>query len=105
MFMAIFVQLGVLSVGFYFYPTAAIIVAIIVSNAIGIWVTVHYSVETYRLVGLWPRLRASRGPFGGCCPRSRRGLASDNAVGTRAAPGRGTRSCTRRHLRDEHPVL
>ena len=56
LFVPILVQLGVLSVGFYFYPTAAIIIAIITSNAIGIWITVHYTLEVYRLTGLWPRL-------------------------------------------------
>ena len=51
-------QLGVLGLGFYFYPAAAIIIAIIASNAIGIWVTVHFSRETYRLIGIWPRFVA-----------------------------------------------
>jgi len=56
LFVPILVQLGVLSVGFYFYPTAAIIIAIIASNAIGVWITVHYTLEVYRLTGLWPKL-------------------------------------------------
>ncbi len=55
LFAPIVVQLGVLGVGFYYYPTAAIIIAITVSNAIGIWITVHYSLGAYRLMGLWPR--------------------------------------------------
>ncbi|CAM4443130.1 hypothetical protein MB901379_03145 [Mycobacterium basiliense] len=55
MFARTLVQLGLLTVGFYYYPTTAIIVAIIASNAIGIWITVHYTLEVYRLTGLWPR--------------------------------------------------
>lgn len=50
------VQLAILGLGFYFYPTAAIVVAIVVSNALGICITVHYTVEVYRLMGLRPRL-------------------------------------------------
>ena len=49
------VQLVLLSAGFQLFPTAAIIGAIIASNAIGIWVTVHYTLGLYRLVGLWPK--------------------------------------------------
>src|SRR6478752_2350287 len=37
-------QLLVIGVGVFIYPAAAIVVAIIVSNAIGIWITVHYTV-------------------------------------------------------------
>lgn len=48
-------QLLVLGVGVFIYPAAAIVVAIIVSNAIGIWITVHYTVAAYRLTGLWPK--------------------------------------------------
>ncbi len=55
MFAPLVVQLAVLSVAFYVYPTAAIIISIIGSNAIGIWITVHYSIEVYRLTGLRPR--------------------------------------------------
>lgn len=50
------VQLIILGAGFYFYPTVAIVVAIVVSNALGIWITVHYTFEVYRLTGLSPRV-------------------------------------------------
>ncbi|BBA89026.1 hypothetical protein MPSD_36190 [Mycobacterium pseudoshottsii JCM 15466] len=53
-----FVQLGILTAGLYWYPTAAIIIAIVASNAIGIWGTVHFTLEVYRLTGLWPKLGA-----------------------------------------------
>lgn len=49
------VQLVVLSVGYYLYPTAAIIIAIIMSNAIGIWITVRYTLRIYRLMGFRPK--------------------------------------------------
>ena len=49
------VQLAVLGVGFYYYPAVAIIIAIIASNAIAISITVHYSLEAYRLIGLRPK--------------------------------------------------
>ena len=45
-------QLAILGVGFYLYPTAAIITAIVVSNALSIWITVHFCLEIYRLMGL-----------------------------------------------------
>jgi hypothetical protein len=50
------VQLAILGVGFYFYPGAAIILAIVVSNALGLWITVHFTLEVYRLMGLRPRV-------------------------------------------------
>ena len=50
------VQLAILGVGFYFYPGAAIIFAIVVSNALGLWITVHFTLEVYRLMGLRPRV-------------------------------------------------
>ena len=56
-FLAPVVQLAMLSLGFYFYPTVAIVIAIVASNAIAIAITIHYSLETYRLIGLEPRLR------------------------------------------------
>lgn len=59
MFAPIVVQLAVLGAGYNYYPTAAIIVAITVSNAIGIWITVHYSLGAYRLSGLRPRRKAT----------------------------------------------
>ena len=55
MFVPIVTQLAILGLGFYLYPAAAIIISIVVSNAIGIWITVHYCLEVYRLMGLWPR--------------------------------------------------
>ncbi|MGV0992969.1 MAG: hypothetical protein ACOYB7_12025 [Mycobacterium sp.] len=55
MFLPTVVQLTILASGFYLYPAAAIIVAIIACNALGIWVTVHYCLEVYRLMDLHPR--------------------------------------------------
>lgn len=55
MFAPTVAQLAVLGVGFFYYPTAAIIASIVVSNALSIWITVHYSLEVYRLMGLRPR--------------------------------------------------
>jgi hypothetical protein len=55
-------QLLVIGVGVFIYPAAAIVVAIIVSNAIGIWITFHYTVAAYRLTGLWPRFGATTDP-------------------------------------------
>ena len=57
MFLPTAVQLAILAFGFYYYPTAAIIVAIIACNALAIWITVHYCLEVYRLTGLHPRWR------------------------------------------------
>lgn len=54
------VQLVVIGVGVFFYPTAAVVVAIIVTNAISIWITIHYTLRLYRLNGLWPNFRAPR---------------------------------------------
>ena len=48
------IQLAILGSGFYLYPATAIVVAIVVSNALSIWITVHYTIEAYRLVGLRP---------------------------------------------------
>ena len=62
------VQLTVLAVGFYFYPTAAIIISIIAANAIGIWITVRYALEAYRLMGLQPK-RPSGQPLWRMLPR------------------------------------
>ncbi|MGB0970444.1 MAG: hypothetical protein ACPGVG_05710 [Mycobacterium sp.] len=55
MFAPILAQLAVLGIGFYFYPEAAIIIAITVSNGLGIWITVHYVLRAYKLTGLRPR--------------------------------------------------
>lgn len=51
-------QLLILGVGAFFYPAAAIVIAIIVTNAVAIWITVHYTWAAYRLSDLRPRLRA-----------------------------------------------
>ena len=55
MFLPSVVQLLILGVGFYFYPTAAIIIAIIACNALAIWITLHFCLEVYRLMNLHPR--------------------------------------------------
>ncbi|MCW1958528.1 MAG: hypothetical protein KIH64_008290, partial [Mycobacterium sp.] len=55
MLVPIAAQLAILGFGFYLYPSAAIVVAIVVSNAIGIWITLHFTLEVYRLMGLQPR--------------------------------------------------
>lgn len=55
MFVSPAVQLAVLSVGFYYYPAAAIVISIIAANALGTWITIHYSLEAYRLIGLRPK--------------------------------------------------
>lgn len=57
MFLPTAVQLAILAIGFYYYPTAAIIIAIIACNALAIGITVHYCLEVYRLMGLHPRWR------------------------------------------------
>lgn len=59
MFAPTLIQILVLGVGFFFYPTAAIVTAIVASNALGIWITVHYSLEVYRLMGLRPEFRSA----------------------------------------------
>lgn len=61
MFISPTVQLAILGIGFYFYPTVAIFIAIIAANAIGIWITVRYALEAYRLSGLRPKLPAKQG--------------------------------------------
>lgn len=61
MFISPTVQLAILGIGFYFYPTVAIFIAIIAANAIGIWITVRYALEAYRLSGLRPKLPANQG--------------------------------------------
>lgn len=55
MFLPTVVQLVILVSGFYFYPAAAIIIAIIACNALAIWITLHYCLEVYRLMDLHPR--------------------------------------------------
>ena len=61
-------QLAVLVAGFYLYPTAAIIISIIAANALGIWITVRYALEAYRLMGLRPK-RPSGEPLWRQLPR------------------------------------
>lgn len=56
-------QLLVVGVGVLFYPTAAIVAALIISNAIGIWLTVLYTRRAYRMSGLSPRYRVAGRPF------------------------------------------
>ena len=53
-------QLTVLGLGVLYYPTAAVVLAIIVSNAVSIWITVHYTLRLYRLTGMSPNLAAAR---------------------------------------------
>lgn len=60
MFIPVAVQLAILSTGFYLYPGVAIIASIIVSNAIGVWIAVHFCLEMYRLTGLRPKLDTHR---------------------------------------------
>ena len=57
MFAPTAVSLVVIGIGVFLYPAGAIVIAIIASNAISIWITVHYTVRAYRLTGLWPRFR------------------------------------------------
>lgn len=56
MLVPIVVQLVILGFGFFLYPSAAIVVAIVVSNALGIWITLHFTLEVYRLMGLRPQV-------------------------------------------------
>ena len=53
------VSLVVIGVGVFLYPAGAIVIAIIASNAISIWITVHYTVRAYRLTGRWPKFGGS----------------------------------------------
>lgn len=53
-------QMAVIAAGVFFYPTAAVVLAIIASNALSIWITVHFTLRLYRLNGVSPR-RRSRG--------------------------------------------
>lgn len=58
MFAPTLVQMLVLGIGIYLYPSAALIIAIILSNAIAIWITIHYTLRVYRLIGLRPKYDA-----------------------------------------------
>ncbi|WP_123028005.1 hypothetical protein [Mycolicibacterium stellerae] len=55
MFAPTAVSLVVIGIGVFFFPAGAIVIAIIASNAVSIWITVHYTVRAYRLTGLWPK--------------------------------------------------
>ena len=55
MFAPTAVSLVVIGIGVFLYPAGAIVIAIIASNAISIWISVHYTVRAYRLTGLWPK--------------------------------------------------
>ena len=74
MFAPTAVSLVVIGVGVFLYPAGAIVIAIIASNAISIWITVHYTVRAYRLTGLWPKFGGRS--IGTCCRRSHPGSAS-----------------------------
>jgi len=56
-------QLLILGVGAFYYPEAAIIIAIIATNALAIWITVHYTLAAYRLGGVRPRLGVAGSPL------------------------------------------
>lgn len=56
MFLPTVIQLAILGLGFFLYPTAAIVASIIVCNALAIWITVHFCLEVYRLMDLRPNL-------------------------------------------------
>jgi hypothetical protein len=55
MFAPTAVSVAVIGIGVFLYPAGAIVVAIIASNALSIWITVHYTVRAYRLTRLWPK--------------------------------------------------
>lgn len=57
MFAPTAVSLAVIGIGVFLYPAGAIVIAIIASNALSIWISVHYTVRAYRLTGLWPKYR------------------------------------------------
>jgi hypothetical protein len=65
------ISLVVIGVGVFLYPAGAIVIAIIASNAVSIWITVHYTVRAYRLTGLWPKYggRSIRGLLPSIPPR------------------------------------
>ena len=80
MFVPILVQLAILGTGFFLYPAAAIIVSIIAANALGIWITVHYCLEVYRLMGLRPRYGRPDYRFWQHLPTIRPGLALETTL-------------------------
>jgi len=57
------VQLAVIGAGVFLYPSVAIIIAIVASNALGIWITVHYTLGVYRFTGLWPKFGRRGSPI------------------------------------------
>lgn len=57
MFAPIAVQLLVIGAGAFLFPAGAIVGAIVVSNAVSIWITTHYTIAAYRVTGLWPKYR------------------------------------------------
>jgi hypothetical protein len=81
MFAPTLVSVLVISVGVFIYPTGAIVIAIIASNALNIWISIHYTVRAYRLTGLWPREKAvrcfRRSPLGSVSRRLWREWACD----------------------------
>lgn len=68
MFAPTAVQLAVIGGGVFFYPTAAVVLAIMASNALGIWITVHFTLKLYRLSGVWPKYRAAGRSLRGMLP-------------------------------------
>lgn len=54
------VQIIIIGAGVFFYPTAAVVLAIIASNALSIWITIHFALRLYRLNGVSPHPRAAR---------------------------------------------
>jgi hypothetical protein len=68
MFAPTAVQLVVIGAGVSFYPAAAVVLAIIASNALSIWITVHFTLKLYRLSGVWPKFRSAAGSFRGLLP-------------------------------------
>jgi hypothetical protein len=91
MFAPTAISVLVIAVGVFLYPTAAIVIAIILSNALSIWISVHYTVRAYRLTGLWPQHggRSLRRVLPSIPPR----------LGIEATLG----SPDRRHVFDEQP--
>ena len=57
MFAPTVVSILVIAVGVFIYPTGAIVLAIVVSNAISIWISLRYTMRAYKLTGLWPQFR------------------------------------------------
>ena len=105
MFVPTVVQLVILGFGFYLYPAAAIVIAIVLSNAIGIWITVHYCLEVYRLMGLRPRQLAPAGLVAATSEDSDPAGIRDDVGRLEPAPRRASGAGPHRLLRDGHPHL